>query len=118
MNFESDHHERLRYVPAGAVDSALVNFMQLPVETSDRRPLGRIAGLVIDLVARRLRYLVIETSRWAGRASWLVPFSTATIDADRRALRLLADPSLDKCAKFDPRGIRELSPEDVVIAVG
>jgi hypothetical protein len=107
----------LRFVPAVAVQGPAIDFSELPVETRDDRPVGRLAGVVVDLVCRELRYIVVESSRWAECAMRLVPFSIATIDRDRRALRLDALGSLETCAEFDPRVIPPLSPEDAM-AVG
>jgi hypothetical protein len=107
----------LRFVPAAAVESPLPSIEGLAVEAGDAGPIGRVKGLVIDLVGRRLQYLVVETSRWAGRAQRLVPFSTATLDRTRPALRLEADRRLDQCPEFDPRSIRPLSGDELVVLV-
>jgi hypothetical protein len=107
----------LRFVPATAVDGPMPNLEGLAVEAGDARPIGRVKGLVIDLVARRLQYLVVETSRWAGRALRLVPFSVATLDRTRPALRLEGESSLEHCPEFDPASIRPLSGEELVVLV-
>jgi hypothetical protein len=110
--------DALRYVPAEAVETPLAGFAELPVETQDSRPLGHLAGLVIDPVGRRLEYLVVESSQWAGRARRLVPFSMATIDRSRGALRLEGQAPLEACPEFDPRAIRQLSADDLAVAAG
>jgi hypothetical protein len=100
-------------VAAGSVQGPFVDFAQLPVETPDRKPIGRFAGLVVDVVSRRLQYVVVETSRWAGRARWLVPFSLATIDRDRGALQLHHDAPLEASPQLDSLAIRELADDDL-----
>jgi hypothetical protein len=102
----------LRYVSAGSVQGPVGDFARLPVETPDRKPLGRFAGFVVDLVSRRLKFMVIETSRWRGRR-WLVPFSLVTLDRERGALQLENDAPFETCPEFDPAAIRELGDDDL-----
>lgn len=106
----------LTYVPASAVQTTLVEFARLPVETPDRTRMGELAGLVVDLARQRLRYLVVESSPTAGRARRLVPFTAATIDRARGALRLESISALS-CAEFDPDAFRTLSADDTTIFV-
>lgn len=106
----------LRFVPATAMEPSVVSFEGLPIETPDHRRLGQVSGVVVDLLSRRLRYIVVESARWAGRVRRLVPFSMATIDAERRTLRLEADTP-DQWAEFDPAAFRPLNGDEVLVAV-
>jgi hypothetical protein len=117
MTLDSTAPQSLRYVPARSVESPAVDFAELPVETPDRRTLGHLMGVVIDLVAHRLRYMVVEPSRREGGVQRLVPFSGARIDNGRRSLRLENDTPLETCPEFDPRRIRALAHDDLVVAV-
>lgn len=108
----------LRFVPAAAVEPSGVSFDAMAVETADRRRLGHLSGVVIDLLSRRLRYVVVESSRWAGRAACrLVPFSTATLDTERRTLRIDANDAVESWAEFDPAAFRPLTGDELLIAV-
>lgn len=103
---------QLAYVPATAVEATLVEFARLPVETTDRARVGELAGLVIDVARRRLRFLVVENSHWAGRAGRLVPFTQATLDRTRGALRLEASVP-DVFQEFDPAAFQALSKDEL-----
>lgn len=104
----------LTFVPASAVETTRVAFTRLPVEMPDRTRIGELAGLVIDLARQRLRYFVVESSPLSGPTRRLVPFTAATIDRARGALRLEATAP-DSCAEFDPRAFRALSTDDTTV---
>jgi hypothetical protein len=112
MNLDQLNPDGLRYVPAGHLQSS-VNLQAMPVLTPEMHHLGDLAGVVIDLVRKQLRFLVVESSRWAGRAQWLIPFSLATIDREHCTLCLDGD-SLDSCPTFDPETIAPLQEEESI----
>ncbi len=105
----------LTYVPASAVEATLVEFARLPVETRDRTRMGELAGLVIDLARHRLQYLVVDSTNPA-QARRLVPFTAATIDRARGALRLESTAPAT-CAEFDPSAFQPLSADATTIFV-
>jgi hypothetical protein len=94
----------MQYVPAGMLRGAELNFTGLAVETEAHRSLGMLAGVLIDPAARRLRYLVVDSSRWLGHVWRLVPFSATVIDAERGALRV-DEASLASCMEVAPEAV-------------
>jgi hypothetical protein len=91
----------MRYVPAGMLRIPGLRFNSVPVETNGRLPLGRLAGVLVDPVARRLRYLVVDSSGWFARVWRLVPFSVAVVDTQRGALRV-DDGGLNALVEVEP----------------
>jgi hypothetical protein len=96
-----------------------VDFHSLTVETRDHRPLGHLAGFVVDPVGRQLRYLVLETHRWFKSARRMVPLPVAWLDVSDQTLRVdLDEGALRGSHDFDRAKIRELSSDDLVAIHG
>lgn len=49
--------------------------------------IGRVKGFIVDPVARRLRYLVVQTSGLLHRTKVVVPLSLARIDLTTRVIQ-------------------------------
>jgi hypothetical protein len=94
----------LRYLPASLLRGAGVNLNRVPVETDEHQPVGALAGVLVDPATRRLRYLVVEGSRWLAGAWRVVPFTVATVDAARGAL-CVEKAAVDDCVEFEPAAI-------------
>jgi hypothetical protein len=94
----------LQYVPASMLRGGGVDFGRLPVETDQRRPVGRLAGVLVDPTVKKLRYLVVDGSRWLAGAWRVVPFSVAVIDAASGILRVDGG-AVDECVELEPSAI-------------
>lgn len=101
---------RLSYVRGGQVNAAGMNLDGLPlsVEGCDRR-LGRLAGLVIDVADRRVRYLVVASSE-TGREH-LLPLDSTSIDPQRGLVAHLSGNTLAACEPFDASAFAEYDDE-------
>jgi sporulation protein YlmC with PRC-barrel domain len=102
----------LRFVRGDQVEVGELKLEGLRLRTdSDGRPLGSIAGAVIDTADRRVHSLVIDT--WKGKR--LVPFESAWIEPEEPSVRVLAAET-DRWQRFDPASVGAYD-DDAVMAL-
>lgn len=108
----------LCYLDASKVDSPVGALSQMVVQTVDGKNIGGLDGVLIDTVARTVRYYVIAVRQWFGGRRYLLPADApAQLERTRRALRFGIDlPGLKSCLEFRRGDVREFSDEDVVSA--
>ena len=68
--------------------------------------LGRLQGFLVDPVANRLRYLVVQTTGLLKKTS-VLPMTEARIDMGARAIQLL---NQDDIAKSEPFSREQFAP--------
>jgi hypothetical protein len=61
--------------------------------------LGRLQGFLVDPVAHRLRYMVVQTTGLLKRTS-LLPMTDARVDMGARAIQLLNQDDIQKSEPF------------------
>ena len=105
----------LRFLDPGhtEVAGALCEGMTIRTDTA---VLGRLAGFVVDPVARRLRYLVVQTSGWFDRVK-LLPLAAARVDLDARVIELLDTEVTGRLQPFKRELFPAFSDEDLVAAL-
>jgi hypothetical protein len=107
----------LRYLDAGHVHSPLGGLHHLQVLGAHKEPLGRVDGVLIDPVQRRLRFFVVASNDPLER-HYLLPIDVPTrMSADRRSLELDADVELHDCAEFARSAARDFSDDDLLAAL-
>ena len=79
---------RFRYLDADDVDDAVVDYDGLDVLGSDDRKVGEIDGFIVDLMSRRVNYIVIDSGGWFTSRRLLLPIGHATVASDRQSLRV------------------------------
>jgi len=105
---------RLRYLEADDIDDSVVDFDGLDVRGSDDEKLGDIAGFVVDATSGRVYYAVVDSGGWFTSQRFLLPIGHATIDRDRRALRVdVTKDTLRGYPEFDEDRFRQFSDEDL-----
>jgi hypothetical protein len=111
---QTNYAARLRYLDADAVDDAVVNYDGLDVQGPDGEKLGDLDGFIVDADAGRVYYVVINTAGWFRTKQLLVPIGHATLEADRKALRVdVRKDALSRYPEFDDRQFREFTDEDL-----
>jgi hypothetical protein len=113
-----DENTSLRYVDASRVDSPLGHLGSLDVRGADDQKIGRVAGVLIDPMQRRLRFFVVSTGRSSGREYLLPTDSPARMDPERNLLRVDVDPKdLAQCPEFSRSNTPDMSDDDMVAAM-
>ena len=103
----------MSYVKGGQVNAAGMNLDRLPLsaEGCDRR-LGQLAGLVIDVADRRVRYLVVASSE-TGREH-LLPLDSTSIDPQRGLVARVTDDTLSAYEPFEASAFAEYDDEAIM----
>jgi hypothetical protein len=78
--------------------------------------LGQLQGLVVDPLARRLRYLVVKTSGLFGGAQ-LLEISSARIDHQAHQIELLDDDAVSRSQPFQRELFPAYSDDDLLAAL-
>ncbi len=108
---------RLCYLKSDQIRGPLKSFDHLEVKNGDDQAIGRLDGIVIDAVARRVRYFVVEQG-FLHRRRYLWPLSPASIDASANILRMdVAASDVSSCERFNPEAYRRYADEDVIAAM-
>ena len=74
-----------------------------------------MAGALVDLVGRRVCYLVIESGRWPMKHRYALPLTATRVDPDRRAL--LVDAEAEDLQEVWTKRFVPFSDHDVVDAI-
>jgi hypothetical protein len=115
---QQGRHTDLRYLEAEHVRCPEGTLADLSVCTRDDEALGAIDGVLVDPVARRLRYFVVESPARVLRRRYLLRADApATFDRGARRLRVEADAGELEREGFDADAVPRFSDEDVVTAI-
>ena len=105
---------RLRFLDAGDVDDALVDFDGLDVFGRDGQKLGRVEGFIIDAEARRVNHAVIDAGGWFTTRRFLLPIGHATVSEDRRSLQVDVErETLRRLPEYDEDRFREFTDDEL-----
>jgi sporulation protein YlmC with PRC-barrel domain len=117
MSQNANHvRSELSYLDARKVTLPTGVLADLDVVTSDGKPVGSIAGVVIEAAARCVRYYKVRSSGWLrNRHRYIDAAQLAQVDPERKVLRLLT-PDVDT-AHPDLSNVREFSDDDLLSAV-
>jgi hypothetical protein len=109
---DQTYASRLRYVSADNVDDSVVDFHNLDVHGPDEDKLGTIDGFIIDTVAERALYVVVDSGGWFTSERFLLPIGHARLHADGRALDVdVTKDALARYPEFDEARFRESSDD-------
>jgi hypothetical protein len=107
---------QLSYLEATKVDCPGGRLSELDVVGAGGERLGRIAGVVIEAAARRVRYLDVQSAGW-GRRHYLVDAEhLAQVDPQQKVLRLLAT-DVAEVRDLDRSAFHRFSDDDLLAAV-
>jgi hypothetical protein len=112
----NDALAQLSYLDATKVDCPAGRLSELDVVSAEGEPVGRIAGVVIEAAARRVRYLDVQSAGW-GRRRYLVDAEhLAQVDAHQKVLRLL-DTDVAEVRDLDRAALHRFSDADLLAAI-
>ncbi len=106
----------LRFVDAARLRIADVDLCRPDFRGTDDQKIGTLEGVVIDPVARRLRFFVVASHGWFRSRRFLLPAEwPARIEAGRNALRVELHPNdLAQFEEFDRFAAPAHSDDDLI----
>lgn len=108
----------LCYLVASKVESPAGVLSDLSVLTADGKPLGTVAGVVIEPAARRVRYYDVQSTGWFRRRHYLLEADQLVqLEGERKAVRLRAKDEVREVRNLDPRALRPFSDDDLLAAM-
>jgi len=109
-------HSQRCYLEASKVDSPAGALSELSLVITQGKPIGSIAGVVIEPAARRVRYLDVLSTGWRRRHYLVSADQLTQIDSEKGVLRLL-DTDIAEVGDVDAAGLHRFSDEDLLTAV-
>jgi hypothetical protein len=111
--------DTLRYLTADRVLARTGCVGMAPVVGDGNRQLGRLEGVMVDPVGRRLHYLVVGSNGFMRQTHRLVPVDwPIQLDRQSGAIRLHADGrDLAGCATVEPERLKPFGDDDVLDAL-
>jgi len=111
---ESRYASRFRYLNAADVDDAVVNFDRLAVVGADGAQIGDVEGFVVDVYARRVNHIVVDSFGSLDLPCFLLPIGHASIAPDRKSLRTDVTPlALRYLPEFEADRFCEYTDEEL-----
>lgn len=109
-------HSRLRYIDASNVLCRAGGMADVDLVGVGDEKLGHLNGVLIDPVAGKLQYYVVESPGWLNRRQYLLPTDMpARVDPDGRSLHVDIEPGcMEDCETFERASVPPYSPEDAV----
>jgi hypothetical protein len=116
---KADTNPRLCYLEASRVAGPAGELAGFKVETPGQEAIGTLSGVLIDPTQGRVRFLVVDTTRWLRGRTYLIPSDCpARVEHERNTLRVDVEPGdiarLDDCEEFT---IQPMSDDDMVEAM-
>lgn len=106
----------LRYLPARQVGHPSGTMAGVTLCTAEGRPLGELAGMVVDPAERRARYMVVSRpERHRTRRYQLSADTPTVLDAAHKTLCVEADE--DDFERFDARVVPDFCDQDLLTAL-
>ena len=103
----------LRYVKASKVSDATLNLDGMKMRSEGGDDLGKAEGLVIDAMAGRTVYVVVDAGGWFKSKHFLAPIGYINVSPERDALRMaLTKDQVSRFPGFDLDKFSELDEAD------
>ena len=110
--------QHLCYLEASRVEGPVGDLAGATLQNQADERLGTLSGVLIDPSERRLRYFVVDTPGWFRHRRYLISADhPVCMEPERHTLRVDAEPGDLTSAEFDPKTVREFSPDDAVDAM-
>ena len=105
---------RLRYLDADDVDDAVVDYDGLDVRGPGEDTIGQVKGFIVDALAGRVYYVVVDSGGWFRSRRFLLPIGHATLDSERKSLSVdVTRDRLTRYPEFDEDRFRTFSDEEL-----
>jgi hypothetical protein len=111
-------NSNLRYLAASRVDTPVGDLRDAIVLSPSEEQLGKLSGIVVDPLQRRLCYFVVESGNWLGRRQRLVPAGFARVERAGKTLHLDVEPDgINDCEECRSDRLPAFSDEDLITAM-
>lgn len=114
-----DHSTLLRFVDASQLQGPDGGLEDAPLVGASGDQIGSLAGALIDPVAARVHFYVIQSPGWIGRRHYLLSMDAApTVGHDGNALHVEMDQAgLKQCPTFVRSSIPAYSDDDLLASM-
>jgi PRC-barrel domain protein len=114
MDQITPYSSRLRFLDADDLDDSTVHFGDLRVIGTDGHKLGDLDGFIVDSVAARVQFAVVDAGGWFRSRQLLLPIGHARLDREGRAIRVdVARDALENYPEYDSDRFREFSDDEM-----
>jgi hypothetical protein len=111
------HDSQLRFLSASHVQTPAGNLNDSVIVSEGNRQLGKLDGIVIDPIARRVRYFVIKSQRWLRHHRYLMEATPLRFETEK-TLRLVGEfRDLDQLPEIRPDTFSPYSEQDLLAAL-
>lgn len=108
----------LRYIGADHVETPSGMLDGTVLVSPREETVGRVDGIVVDPIARRVRYFVVKSCAWLRSRRHLVPATPARLDAEHKALHVDIEPGdLSRYREVRADAFRRFSDDDLIAAL-
>jgi len=98
---------QLQYVSSDRVEVSVAP-STLEVRDREDRTIGQFDGVLIDPIARRIRFLIVDRTGFFTHQRYALPIDPTQLDEEHCALRVDLDrDEIGRDARFDPREFPE-----------
>jgi hypothetical protein len=107
----------LKYLDAGHLDTPAGRLDGAVLVSPTKATLGRLDGVLIDPLRRKVRFYVFEPSGGMSSRHYLLPLTAARLDRQRRALEVDVEADeMDQLDEVEPERLPQFSDEDLKTA--
>jgi len=108
----------LRYIHADHVDTPAGRLDHAVLVSPTNARLGKLEGIVIDPMSRKVRYYVVESRGWLFSRHYLLPLMPARLDRDSNTMEVDVEAGdLDRLDEVEPHAIPRFSDDDLLTAM-
>src|SRR5215471_4859776 len=108
----------LRYVAGDRVDTPAGRLSGTPVVSTSKGTLGKVDGIVVDPIGRKVRGYVVESRGWLSSRRYFVPPVLARLDRDHGTLELgVGSEDVDRLDEVDLEALPPFSDDDLITAL-
>jgi hypothetical protein len=118
MDAREEAHQRLRYLDASRVETPEGTLDDLALRGPSNERIGRLDGVIVDPLERRVRYFVVDSGAWLKTRRYLLPVGVAQVEHEHKILRVETDSdTLRQCEAFQSDAYPRFSDHDLVTAL-
>ena len=108
----------LRYIAADRVDTPAGRLSGAVVVCASDGTLGKLDGIVVDPIGRKLRGYIVESRGWISSRRYFVPPVLARFDRDHGTLELgIGREEASRFDEVDPEAFPSFSDDDLFAAL-
>ena len=110
--------EPLKYIEAQSVATPAGRLGQTMLISPTHATLGKLDGVLIDPLHRKVRYYVVEANGGRSSHHYLVPLTPTQLDRDHDTLEVDVEPDeIERLTEVEPDRLPRFSEDDLMIAL-